>query len=141
MGSTKSLWPEMHNFVQVQVNLCQKLWFLQQLTHNMTTNCSLNYKLNTWKLQAHNIGSTCCVQKLFLTFRTISPHVLQKYELLTKIYLYLSLTSIVKCFLGLFLTLLEKTCTRWPLVIKSYQTQKEARLITDVKLRYLNNLL
>ena len=34
----------------VQVNLCQKLLFLQ------------------------NMGRTCCVQKLFLTFRTISVH-------------------------------------------------------------------
>ena len=36
----------------VQVNLCQKLLFLHQLTHNMTTDCSLNYKFNTWKFQA-----------------------------------------------------------------------------------------
>ena len=28
----------------VQVNLCQKPLFLHQLTHNMTTDCSLNYK-------------------------------------------------------------------------------------------------
>ena len=31
----------------VQVNLCQKLLFLHQLTHNMETDCSLNYKFNT----------------------------------------------------------------------------------------------
>ena len=31
----------------VQVNLCQKLLFLHQLTHNMMTDCSLNYKFNT----------------------------------------------------------------------------------------------
>jgi hypothetical protein len=31
----------------VQVNLCQKFLFLHQLTHNMTTDCSLNYKINT----------------------------------------------------------------------------------------------
>ena len=30
-----------------QVNLCQKLLFLHQLTHNMTTDCSLNYKFST----------------------------------------------------------------------------------------------
>ena len=34
----------------LQVNLCQKLLFLHQLTHNMKTDCSLNYKFNTWKL-------------------------------------------------------------------------------------------
>ena len=31
----------------VQVNLCQKLLFLHQLIHNMTTYCSLNCKFNT----------------------------------------------------------------------------------------------
>ena len=34
------------NPAAVQVNLCQKLLFLRQLTHNMTTDCSLNYKFN-----------------------------------------------------------------------------------------------
>ena len=63
---------EKNNFVQV--NLCQKLFFLHQLTHTMTTDCSLNYKFNTWKFLAQNMGRTCCVQKLFLTFRTISVH-------------------------------------------------------------------
>ena len=58
----------------VQVNLCQKLLFLHQLTHYMKTKCSLNYKFNTWKFQAQNMGRTCCVQKLFLTLRTISVH-------------------------------------------------------------------
>ena len=55
----------------VQVNLCQKLLFLHQLTHNMMT-YSLNYKFSTWKLQAQNIHAknmlwTCCVHKLFWT--------------------------------------------------------------------------
>ena len=40
----------------------------------MTTDCSLNYNFNTWKFQAQNMGRTCCVQKLFLTFRTIYVH-------------------------------------------------------------------
>ena len=31
----------------LQVNLCQKLLFLHQLTHNMTTDCLFNYKFNT----------------------------------------------------------------------------------------------
>ena len=30
----------------VQVNLCQKLLFVHQLTHNMTTDCSWNYHEN-----------------------------------------------------------------------------------------------
>ena len=59
---------------RIQVNLCQKLLFLHQLTHNMTTDFSLNYKFNTWKFLAQNMGRTCCVQKLFLKFRTISVH-------------------------------------------------------------------
>ena len=61
-------------FIYLQVNLCQKLFFLHQLTHNTRTDCSLNYKFNTWKFQAQNMGRTCCVQKLFLTFRTIYVH-------------------------------------------------------------------
>ena len=52
-------------FSLLQVNLCQKHLFLDQLTHNMTKDCSLIYQFSTWKLQAQNIGRTCCVQKLF----------------------------------------------------------------------------
>jgi hypothetical protein len=52
----------------VQVNRCQKFLFLHQLTHNMTTDCSLNYQFSTWKLQAQNIRRTCCVHKLFSCF-------------------------------------------------------------------------
>ena len=51
--------------VSVQVNLCQKHLFLDQLTHNMTKDCSLIYQFSTWKLQAQNMGRTCCVHKLF----------------------------------------------------------------------------
>ena len=40
------------------------------------------------KIPRSNLGRTCCVQKLFLTFRTIFVHNMQKEELLTKIYLY-----------------------------------------------------
>ena len=35
--------------LSIQVNLCQKLLFLHQLTHNMMTDCSLNYEFSTWK--------------------------------------------------------------------------------------------
>ena len=60
----------------MQVNICQKHLFLHQLTHNMTKDCSLNYKFSTWKFQAQNMLRTCCVHKLFfvLTFRTIYVH-------------------------------------------------------------------
>ena len=47
----------------VQVNLCQKLLFLHQLTHNMTTDCSLNYKFNTWKFLAQNMFSPCSAKR------------------------------------------------------------------------------
>ena len=52
-----------------QVNLCQKLLFLHQLTHNMTTDCSL--KVQYMKIPSSNLRRTCCVRQLFLTFRTI----------------------------------------------------------------------
>ena len=51
--------------VHIQVNLCHKLLFLHQITNNMTTDCSLNYKFSTWKLQTQNMSRTCCVHKLF----------------------------------------------------------------------------
>ena len=38
----------MYFFYFVQVNLSQKLLFLHQLSHNMTTYCSLNYKFNKY---------------------------------------------------------------------------------------------
>ena len=44
------------------------------------------------KIPSSNLGRTCCVQKLFLTFRTIFdnmfPQVLQKRRASAKIYLY-----------------------------------------------------
>ena len=39
----------------IQVNDCQKLLFLHQLTHNMTTDCSLNHQFSTWKFQVQNM--------------------------------------------------------------------------------------
>ena len=49
----------------LQVNLCQNLLLMHQLTHNMTTDCSLNYQFSKWKLQAQSIRGTFCVHKLF----------------------------------------------------------------------------
>ena len=77
-------------WMYIQVNLCQKLLFLHQLTHNMFIELQVQYM----KIQSSNLGRICWVQKLFMTFRTIfvhnscSPHVLQNVERLTKIYLY-----------------------------------------------------
>ena len=42
--------------------------FLHQLTHNMKTDCSLNYTFSTWKLQAQNMLRTFCVHKLVFCF-------------------------------------------------------------------------
>ena len=36
---------------EIQVNLCQKYLFTHQLTHNMTTDCSMISKFSTRKLQ------------------------------------------------------------------------------------------
>ena len=44
--------------MKAQVNLCQKHSFLHLLTQNMTTDCSLNYKLSTWKIQVQYILCT-----------------------------------------------------------------------------------
>ena len=45
----------------IQVNLFLKCSFLHQLTHNMTTDCSLIYDFSTKKYKFR----TCCVQTLF----------------------------------------------------------------------------
>ena len=60
----------------------------------MTTDYSLNYKFNTWKFQAQTWGEHVVYRNCFwhseqFLYKTYSPHVLQKEELLTKIYLYL----------------------------------------------------
>ena len=47
----------------------------KSVTVNMMTDCSLNYKFNTLKFQAQTwVWRTCCVQKFFLTFKTIFVH-------------------------------------------------------------------
>ena len=41
----------------------------------MRTDCLLYYKFDKYmKVPSSNLGRTCCVQKLFLTFRTIFVH-------------------------------------------------------------------
>ena len=47
----------------VQVNNCQKLLLLHQITHNMTTDCQLNHQFSTWKFQVQNM---LCTQIVFL---------------------------------------------------------------------------
>ena len=54
----------------VQVNFCQKLLFLHQLTQNMFIELQVQYM----KIPSSNLGRSCCVLTLFLTFRTIFVH-------------------------------------------------------------------
>ena len=66
----------------------------KSVAHNMTTDCSLNYKFNTWKFQAQTWGEhvvyiNCLWHSEQFLYTTCSSHVLQKEELLTKIYLYI----------------------------------------------------
>ena len=58
----------------VQVNLFQKRSFLHQLTHNMTTDCSLNYKFSTRKIQVQNMLCTKIVLNAKTKQKTIFVH-------------------------------------------------------------------
>ena len=58
----------------IQVNLCQKHLFLDQLTHNVTNDCSLIYQFSTWKLQAQNMCA-----KIVLKVKTCSELVVFMY--------------------------------------------------------------
>ena len=59
-------------FQEVQVNLCQKHLFLDQLTHNMMTDCSLNVQYKKNKSSEH-----VCTQIIFcFCFDISSFHVL-----------------------------------------------------------------
>ena len=49
--------PRLGPRTHLQVNFCQKHLFLHELTHNMTTDCSLNYKFSKYML---------CTQMVFL---------------------------------------------------------------------------
>ena len=42
----------------IQINLFQKYSFLHQSTHNMTSDCSLNYEFSTRKIQVQNMLCT-----------------------------------------------------------------------------------
>ena len=60
---------------EVQVNLCQKLLFLHQLTSNTYDGkLFIELQVQYMKIPSSNLGRTCCVQKFFLTFRTIFVH-------------------------------------------------------------------
>ena len=59
-------WLDQNNIFQVQVNLFQKYLFTCQLTHNMTTNCSMIYKFSTRKFQEQNMSRTCQEHVMYL---------------------------------------------------------------------------
>ena len=58
-------------FSNVQVKLCQKHLFWHQLTHNMTQNCSLNYKFSRYKFQGQNM---MCTKIDFFCVRFVSQN-------------------------------------------------------------------
>ena len=69
------------------VNLCWKLSFLNQLTHNMTRDCSLNYKKNTssehvvykYCFECQNKNNFCTQQVVNLYFSWNSMNNLSSY--------------------------------------------------------------
>ena len=59
----------------LQVNLCQKLSFLHQLTNpQYDDRLFIELRVQYMKIPSSNLGRTCFAQKLFLTFRTIFVH-------------------------------------------------------------------
>ena len=60
-------------------SLClYSLLFLDQLTNNMTKDCSLNYEFSTWKLQAQNMS---CKQIDFLFYFDIQNNLCTQHVL------------------------------------------------------------
>ena len=54
----------------VQVNLFQKHFFLHQLTHNLTKDCSWIYQFRTWKLQTTQFVYTTCSEFVVFMYWT-----------------------------------------------------------------------
>ena len=83
----------------LHVNLCQMPLFLHQLTHNMTTDCSLNYRFNIWKFQAQTWGQHVVYRNFFWQFlyTTCSPHVLHKEESFWQRFTYTWLPQKILC--------------------------------------------
>ena len=65
----------------LQVNLCQKHSFLNQLTHNMTTDCSLIYNFSARKIQVKNMfyAKVVCCFCFGLQNNICTQHVLNLY--------------------------------------------------------------
>ena len=82
------------------VNLCLKLLFLHQLTHNMTTDCSLKYKFNTWKFQAQTWGDHVVYRNCFwhseqFLYTNVLPIFCKKKSFLRKIYVPVSVCKYI----------------------------------------------
>ena len=60
--------------MNLQVNLYQKHSFLNQLTHNITTDCSLIPDFGTRKIQAENMLCTKIVLNVKTKTKTIFVH-------------------------------------------------------------------
>ena len=106
---------------KIQVNLCQKHSFSNQLTHNITTDCSLIPDFSTRKIQLQNMlctnivfcfcfglqNNVCTQHVLSLYFsctefrnewticRHIVGYLIQEEVLLKKIYLYLGCITLL----------------------------------------------
>ena len=69
----------------LQVNLCQKYSFLNQLTHYMTTDCSLIYDFSTRKIQVQNMLCTKIVFCFGIQNNFCTQHVLNLYFSCTEV--------------------------------------------------------
>jgi hypothetical protein len=65
----------------VQVNLCQKHLFSHQLTHNMTTDCSLIYQFNTWTTSSEHGKNMLCTQIVFCFYFDIQNNLCTQHVL------------------------------------------------------------
>ena len=83
----------------VQVNLCQKLSFLNQFTHNMTRYCSLNSPKNT--SSEHVVYKYCfeCQNKnknLYLHFHEVFLEISYYYKYQDKMHVYKNKKSLLR---------------------------------------------
>ena len=71
---------EIHVRLLIQVNLCQKLFFLHQLTQNMMTDCSLNYnsKLKPGEWGQHVVYKNCFWHSVQVVTQHVFPMFCQK---------------------------------------------------------------
>ena len=61
-------------FQPLQVNLCQKHFFIASIHPRYDDRLFIELQVKYMKIPSSNLGRTCCVRKLFLAFRTIFVH-------------------------------------------------------------------